>query len=126
MAYRKSAFIVISWPSEIFSMPEISQANNYLLSSDQLDKIVISTGQEGRGWVVQALFPRHTSDEDKTQILKWMLDYRSQIRDSHPLWDVSFRPGKDRYCLFVTPEGCEADMKRTGRNKANLLFDELD
>lgn len=106
-------------------MPEVSEVNDYLLSSDQVDNIVITSTREGRGWVLQVLFPKHTSEDDKSKVLSWIMDYRSNIRHSHPLWDVSFRSGKDRYRLLVTPEGCEADMKRTGRNKANLLFDDV-
>ena len=106
-------------------MPEVSQANDYLLSSDQIDTITITTVPEGRGWVMRALFPKRTSEEDKGKVLTWMMEYRSNIKHLHPLWDVSFRSDWDHYSLFIMPEGCDADMKKTARDKANVLFDEI-
>lgn len=103
-------------------------STNYHLSGalhEQSDKISISATPLGDGWTVEASFPRRASDEDRVNVLNWMMAYRSNIRDAHPLWDVSFHSGRDRFRLVVTPEGCDADMKRTARNKANALFDDV-
>jgi hypothetical protein len=99
--------------------------NSYLLSPEQLEKIAIFTVPQGRGWELKALFPPHVSDDDREKVLDWMVDYRSKVRNLHPLWDLSFRSFKNGYSLRITPEGCEADVKRTAQHKANVLFDEI-
>lgn len=100
---------------------------NYHLShtTGHRNQISIITIPQDNGWTIEAIFPHRASDEDRVKVLTWMMDCRSNIRSVHPLWDVSFYTGKDKYCLIVTPEGREADMKRTARSKANALFEEV-
>ena len=78
--------------------------------------IVYDTVKIAGGWRLEAKLPNHVSDQDRTTVLNWFQQYRSSVRDAHPLWVTSFHFGDRRYFLEIRPAGSPRELLETGQN----------
>ena len=49
------------------------------------------------------MLPRRISANDRRKVLEWLASYRSEIRQRHPYWLMSFSAADREYLLDIVP-----------------------
>ena len=50
------------------------------------DSIVCNAFPTDRGWRVHVRFPRKVPVSDRQEVLRWLSDYKAQVRQKNPYW----------------------------------------
>jgi hypothetical protein len=77
------------------------------------------------GWRIQAEMPKHVSPLDRTKVLDWFHDYRSQVRRTNPFWLASFHVIDDGYALEIRPTHDVRQLAEAGEKVKEIWDDTL-
>ena len=75
------------------------------------------------GWRLEAKLPKHVSNQDRTTVLNWFQQYRSDVRGAHPLWVTSFYSGDQRYFLEIRSAGSPKELLERGQYPRGVAAD---
>jgi hypothetical protein len=98
-------------------------SNRYRRSS--VKTIDLNIERTENGWRVQATLPKGVAADDRMKLLQWFQQYRSSVRQLHPLWITSFYSTDHGYCLEIRAVSDPKELLEKGQNLKRIWTDEI-
>ncbi len=110
-----------AWYAKIVSKQSIPY-NRYRAPDNSIS---LNTVRTEHGWRIDASISGKISANDRVKLIQWFHDYRSKLRQLHPLWITRFSSSPTGYTLDIRPMQSMREVAEKGEDLKSIWTDEV-